>query len=61
MICLHGFFLGGAGTGSARISGFKLELFLIGSAEGQFGVVEFLIACLYYLDHECLTGTRIIA
>lgn len=52
MTSLHGFLLEGAGTGNARISGLKLEWFLIGSVERRFGVVEFLIACLYYLDQE---------
>lgn len=53
MISLYGFLLEGAGTGNTGIPGFKLEWFLIGSVERRFGVMEFLIACLYYLDQEC--------
>lgn len=44
------FFQEGAGMASARVSGFKLEPFLMKSIHGQFGVGKFLVVCLYYLD-----------
>lgn len=52
MISLYAFLLEGAGTGSIRVPGFKLQCLLIGSVERSFGAVEFVIACLYYLDQE---------